>query len=118
MVMRAYREADLFVLPSLHEGYGMVFAEAMAHGLPIIATAAGAIPETVPREAGLVVRPGDAAALARALRRVIAEPALAVRLAAGSRAAVPASRIGGKRRNDGNRHWICLEVVPPQTSAV
>jgi glycosyltransferase involved in cell wall biosynthesis len=87
MVMRAYRAADLFVLPSLHEGYGMAFAEAMAHGLPIIAAAAGAIPETVPREAGLMVRPGDAAALARALRRVIAEPALAVRLAAGSRAA-------------------------------
>ncbi len=87
MVMRAYRAADVFVLPSLHEGYGMAFAEAMAHGLPIIATAAGAIPETVPREAGLLVCPGDAAALARALRRVIAEPALAVRLAAGSRAA-------------------------------
>ncbi len=86
MVMRAYRAADLFVLPSLHEGYGMAFAEAMAHGLPIIATAAGAIPETVPREAGLLVPAGDPPALARALRRVIAEPALAVRLAAGSRA--------------------------------
>ena len=87
MVMRAYRAADCFVLPSLHEGYGMAFAEAMAQGLPIIATAAGAIPETVPPEAGLLVRPGDAAALARALRQVIAEPALAIRLAAGSRAA-------------------------------
>jgi glycosyltransferase involved in cell wall biosynthesis len=87
MVMRAYRAADVFVLPSLHEGYGMAFAEAMAHGLPIIATAAGAIPETVPREAGLLVRPGNAAALAHALRRVIVKPALAARLAAGSRAA-------------------------------
>jgi glycosyltransferase involved in cell wall biosynthesis len=85
--MRAYRAADLFVLPSFHEGYGMAFAEAMAHGLPIIATAAGAIPETVPRSAGLLVPPGDAPALAHALRRVITEPALAAGLAAGSRAA-------------------------------
>src|SRR5215472_2788179 len=87
LVARAYRAADAFVLPSFHEGYGMVFAEAMAHGLPVIATTAGAIPETVPPEAGLFVPPGDSAALARALRRVISEPALAAQLAAGSRAA-------------------------------
>jgi glycosyltransferase involved in cell wall biosynthesis len=86
-VWRAYRTADAFVLPSFHEGYGMVYAEAMAHGLPVIATTAGAIPETVPSQAGLLVPPGDPAALARALRRVIAQPALAARLAAGSRAA-------------------------------
>jgi glycosyltransferase involved in cell wall biosynthesis len=96
MVRRAYRAADAFVLSSLHEGYGMAFAEAMAHGLPIVAAAAGAIPETVPREAGLLVRPGDAAALACALRRVIAQPALAARLAAASRAA--GSRLPDWRR--------------------
>jgi glycosyltransferase involved in cell wall biosynthesis len=84
-VARAYRAADAFVLPSFHEGYGMVYAEAMAHGLPVIATTAAAIPETVPPQAGLLVPPGDPAALARAIRRIITEPALAARLAAGSR---------------------------------
>jgi glycosyltransferase involved in cell wall biosynthesis len=73
-------------LPSLHEGYGMVYAEAMVHGLPVVATTAGAIPETVPPQAGLLVPPGNPAALARALRRLIAQPMLAARLAAGSRA--------------------------------
>ena len=85
-VERAYREADAFVLPSFHEGYGMVYAEAMVHGLPVIATTAGAIPETVPQQAGLLVPPGNAPALARAVRRVIAQPAFGARLAAGSRA--------------------------------
>jgi len=87
IVMRAYHAADVFVLPSFHEGYGMAFAEAMAHALPIIATDAGAIPETVPRGAGLLVPPGNVMALAWALRRVITEPAAAYALAAGSRAA-------------------------------
>jgi glycosyltransferase involved in cell wall biosynthesis len=87
VVERAYREADAFVLPSFHEGYGMVYAEAMVHGLPVIATTAGAIPETVPRQAGLLVPPGNPLALARAARRVIGQPALAASLAAGSRAA-------------------------------
>lgn len=87
LVTRAYRAADLFVLASFHEGYGMAYAEAMAHGLPIIATTAGAVPETVSRAAALFVPPGDWAALARALRRLMVEPGLASRLAAGSRAA-------------------------------
>ncbi|HJU17539.1 MAG TPA: glycosyltransferase family 4 protein [Stellaceae bacterium] len=86
-VAAAYGAADAFVLPSFHEGYGMVYAEAMANGLPVIATIAGAIPETVPPSAGLLVPPGDPAALAQAVRRVIADPRLATRLAAGSREA-------------------------------
>ena len=66
-----YRSADLFVLPSHHEGFGMALTEAMAHGLPVISTTAGAIPETVPDGAGALVPPGDAAALAASLRRFI-----------------------------------------------
>jgi len=68
-----YNAADLFVLPSHHEGFGMALTEAMAHGLPIISTTAGAIPETVPEGAGALIPPGDVAALAASLRLFIGE---------------------------------------------
>jgi glycosyltransferase involved in cell wall biosynthesis len=86
-VARAYQAADVFVLPSFHEGYGMAYAEAMAHGLPIVATVAGAIPETVPTTAGLLVPPRDPVALAQALRRMLLQSTLVERLSAGARAA-------------------------------
>ncbi|MDB6060272.1 MAG: glycosyltransferase family 1 protein [Verrucomicrobiaceae bacterium] len=82
-----YERADIFVLPSYHEGYGMVFTEAMAHGLPIISTTAGAIPDTVPAAAALLVEPGDAGALRDALRSVMIDGELRARLAAGARQA-------------------------------
>jgi glycosyltransferase involved in cell wall biosynthesis len=82
-----YQQADVFVLPSWYEGYGMVLAEALVRGLPIISTTAGAIPDTVPADAGLLVPPADTAALADALARVLTEPELRQRLAAGARAA-------------------------------
>ena len=82
-----YANADLFVLPSRHEGYGMAFAEALAHGLPVVGTTAGAIPDTVPADAGMLVPPDDPGALSAALRRLIEDKAERSRLAAGAHAA-------------------------------
>lgn len=79
-----YDAADVFVLASRFEGYGMAYSEALARGLPVIGTNAGAIPDTVPQAAGLLVTPGDAAELAAALRQVITDTELRRRLADGA----------------------------------
>lgn len=82
-----YHRSDAFVLASHHEGYGMVLAEALARGLPILSTTAGAIPGTVPADAGLLVPPGDVAALAAALERLMTDAPLRGRLRQGALAA-------------------------------
>jgi glycosyltransferase involved in cell wall biosynthesis len=84
-VASEYVQADLFVLPSLFEGYGMAFAEALSFGLPIIAARAGAVPDVVPDAAGLLVPPADSHSLALALRSLLENSALRIQLQTGAR---------------------------------
>jgi glycosyltransferase involved in cell wall biosynthesis len=84
---RYYDHADAFVLATFHEGYGMALTEALARGLPVVSTRAGAVPDTVPADAGLLVAPGDPVALRRVLARFLDEPDLRASLAAGARSA-------------------------------
>lgn len=94
---------DVLVLPSAYEEMGSVLTEAMATGLPVVASDVGGIPEVVENGgSGLLVPPGDVAALAAALDRLVAEPHLRALLATGARQratdyAWPAlsSRVGG-----------------------
>jgi glycosyltransferase involved in cell wall biosynthesis len=83
----AFQAADLFVLPTRHEGYGMVVAEALARGIPVIGTRTGAIADLVGAEAGLIVPPDDGAAFHDALARVLRDPALLASLREGARKA-------------------------------
>lgn len=72
-----YSEADIFVLPSLYEPFGIVFAEAMSFGLPIVATRVGGIPELVEDEGnGFLVPPGDVDSLADAIDKLASDAEL------------------------------------------
>jgi glycosyltransferase involved in cell wall biosynthesis len=86
-----YAAADLLVLASRGETYGMVVTEAVARGLPVLATAANGLPEALGRDPdgglpGMLVRPEDPGAFAGALRRWLTEPDLRRRLRQSARA--------------------------------
>jgi glycosyltransferase involved in cell wall biosynthesis len=78
----AYRDADVFVLPSQNENFGNTAAEAVAAGTPVIVTEHCGVAPLLANEAGLVV-PHETGAIADALERILGEPELRERLAAG-----------------------------------
>jgi glycosyltransferase involved in cell wall biosynthesis len=82
---RLIADADVFVMSSREEGLGTTVLEAMALGIPIASTTAGGLPELLSRGAGLLVHPGDPAALADAVGRILEDSELARRLAARAR---------------------------------
>jgi glycosyltransferase involved in cell wall biosynthesis len=86
-LVELYAEASVAVVPSLYEGFSLPAVEAMACGVPLVATTGGALPEVVGQdgETGLLVPPGDQSALAVALGRVLDDPALAARLSVAGR---------------------------------
>ncbi|MEM9012297.1 MAG: glycosyltransferase family 4 protein [Pseudomonadota bacterium] len=85
-VAAAYLRADLFCLPSRYEGYGMVFAEAMMRGLPVVALKTEAAEALVPATAGMLIEGEDAAALGTALRTLLSDPDAATGAARAARA--------------------------------
>ena len=86
-VAQLYAEAEVAVVPSLYEGFSLPAVEAMACGVPVVATTGGALPEVVGPSgaAGLLVPPGDAGALASAMGRALDDPALRARLGRAGR---------------------------------
>lgn len=86
-LVHLYAESEVAVVPSLYEGFSLPAVEAMACGVPVVATTGGALPEVVGDDGvtALLVRPGDPDALARALLSVLREPELRRRLSENGR---------------------------------
>ena len=81
----AYARADLFALPSHYEGYGIVYAEALAYGLPVLACGVGPVPDLVGEQAALLVPPKDERALSEALDLLLSDAELRIRMSAAAR---------------------------------
>lgn len=104
-----WKQADVFVMPTRHEAFGMVFQEAAAAGLPAIGTAVNAVPEIVrDGETGLLVGRDDRAALVRALQTLVDSPELRRRLGA---AALDRIRVAGDPRRYASKLEALIQSV-------
>ena len=104
-IVELYAEAELAVVPSLYEGFSLPAIEAMARGIPLVATTGGALPEVVGADGETVLScpPGDTEALAATIRRGLDDPALRAKVGAAGRERVIdrwswAPHRGGDRR--------------------
>jgi glycosyltransferase involved in cell wall biosynthesis len=115
-----YAEAQVAVVPSLYEGFSLPAIEAMACGVPVVATTGGALPEVVGTdgETALLVPPDDAEALAGGIRRVLDDDALAARLGHGGRQRVLGRFTwGATARGTAEQYRAALEDhVPPRSA--
>jgi glycosyltransferase involved in cell wall biosynthesis len=86
-IVELYAEAEVAVVPSLYEGFSLPAIEAMACGVPLVATTGGALPEVVGRdnETALTVPPGDPSALAVGILRMLGDAELRARIGAAGR---------------------------------
>ena len=98
-LVRRYSAAEVAITPSLYEGFGLPAAEAMACGVPVIATTAGALPEVVKQgETGILVPPQDPHALAGAIKQLLADESMR-------------RRMGGEGRKRVERHFSWAEAA-------
>ena len=121
---RHYADADVLVLASRAETYGMVVTEALARGLPVIAAEVGGLPQALGHGAdgsrpGLLVRPDDAAALGATLQNWLEDAELRGRLrrtAGARRTSLPGLVGDGVGRRRGPRRGIAVSAEPPRVS--
>lgn len=105
-----WKDADVFVMPSRHEAFGMVYQEAAAAGLPVVATRVNAVPEIVHDGlTGVLVAPRDIAALARAIRALAADADL--RRSLGSHARAMVARDATLERYAARLHGLMAAAV-------
>jgi glycosyltransferase involved in cell wall biosynthesis len=105
-----WRQADLFVMPTRHEAFGMVFQEAAASGIPVVATEINAVPEIVEDgTTGILVKPGESGALVAAMRTLIDRSDLRVRM--GTAALDRMRRIGAPDRYAAKLEQLICSVL-------